>query len=1150
MNKSISTIVCLLAAACGAAPQPQDPETLAELDRARALLRDQQIDEALMITDKLLAANGDNRAALLVAAQGNVALFDSGRQGQQYFLEDAVSGYERALAIDETDADSWLQLADLYLKQAEFDDGAEAALRAAELLRDAKADPEKIGRAVLAAADNEMQAFVATRRDEIAAGEDKPQPGTLEQASGVLSRLGFVKQVLPGAGHAKSAQVYQWLGQDTNALAEYERGIEVAPDDQALHDGFQSLHAGMERRLECVAAYKRLLAAQPGSTLLLWHMARAQFGLADDHRAKGRPEPALAAYSDAAETFTRYRGMRPEHSGATDHWLAICNISRSKLALDTGDLEAAKAHNLAAWENTPRVAETDENGYPYILDSFNVHYLGLIDLIGRAVIAGSNMQALERGLAYYETIIERHPDQFGFAYNNAALAARDLGAAVDGRAERSADSEEERAAKKAEALALWERSYAHYEKAVALSPDDPRIVNDCGLMLIYHLFRKYDRARELFDRAIAIGQPQLDALAEDDAGQRQFLEEAVGDAYQNIGVLMRLQGKPFAEYESFLTKAVEYYPYRRRTAAALLRYEGREDVRIPGLPRPPGDRQTPQQAQQQSPRNELLDRVKKEAGAKADDGDYDGALLVLDAAAGKLGGEAEYHRLAGTYSLAYAKQAIRNGSQAALIDGLFADAIRGLQRSVELASEPIEPRLELARAYFDSGDFASAADESDSLLSHIRSLGGAMETHLAAAHGVRSQAHARVYIDAAQAGDAGEDNLRASRSSFERLEEKGELDEAGIQTWTTLERWAGSEDQALAILQRAYERTPDSLFLTDQLVEMAAAQDKLADALATLGAREDAAGRWYRGKAQFLAAQQSWRSGDAAAALDSLDRAIADFEGAQQQEASYAASCDEWLAYCFGNRGVIRLGRDDSRNAAKDLVRAAKSSPAHIANDLGNGYTIKSALLTLGGRFMEANDLARAEALFRYATEAAPDDPDFANNHGLFARDHGVALEHSGQREKAAEMYEASYASYTRAAQLQPDSVRLANDVALILIYHLDRDLDRAKTLLQEAAARGEQRLANDPPTDATELRDLQESVGDCYQNLGVYLERHAGDLQAAAANYRKSLTFHPHNMRESALHLRRVERKQKGTEAPTTTSAPTTSAPSKDGAR
>ena len=133
-------------------------------------------------------------------------------------------------------------------------------------------------------------------------------------------------------------------------------------------------------------------------------------------------------------------------------------------------------------------------------------------------------------------------------------------------------------------MALWEESYAAYEKAVTYSPDDPRTINDCGLMLVYHLHRDTKRSRELLNRAIELGTAQLDELgaAEDDESeqlksQRESLEEAVGDAYQNLGVLYRVELKQPKKSIPYYRKALDYWsPTNRRQIRGLLRNLERE----------------------------------------------------------------------------------------------------------------------------------------------------------------------------------------------------------------------------------------------------------------------------------------------------------------------------------------------------------------------------------------------------------------------------------------------------------------------------------------------------------------------------------------------------------------------------------------------
>jgi tetratricopeptide (TPR) repeat protein len=176
----------------------------------------------------------------------------------------------------------------------------------------------------------------------------------------------------------------------------------------------------------------------------------------------------------------------------------------------------------------------------------------------------------------------------------------------------------------------------------------------------------------------------------------------------------------------------------------------------------------------------------------------------------------------------------------------------------------------------------------------------------------------------------------------------------------------------------------------------------------------------------------------------------------------------------------------------------------------------------LGGRHQ--SDLPKLEALMRAATEAVPADADFANNHGLAARDLGNRLERAGDAMGAQAMYEASYESYRRAAAADPGNVRLRNDCALMLIYHLHRDLDQAVATLTAARDDGLQQLRDDPPATPQERQDLEEAVGDCIENLGYYYEVHAKEPSKAIAAYQQSLEFHPKAQRAAARRLRALQ--------------------------
>jgi tetratricopeptide (TPR) repeat protein len=320
-------------------------------------------------------------------------------------------------------------------------------------------------------------------------------------------------------------------------------------------------------------------------------------------------------------------------------------------------------------------------------------------------------------------------------------------------------------------------------------------------------------------------------------------------------------------------------------------------------------------------------------------------------------------------------------------------------------------------------------------------------------------------------------------------------------------------------------RSPDDQALLGALVDAAFAAQAPVLAVTALQDRADAAGLWFLGRARFLHAAGLRAGNQLDDALAELDRARGCFERSMQQNAAFADSCQQWIAICLGKQGNIALARKDWDRAEQALLQAARLRPDRIGDDLGLQETTKVGIITLADHYLRAGDLGRTEAVYRAAIAAADADLDLLNNAGLFARDHGNALERAGKQAEAQAMYEHSYRAYSRALELDPQSVRLRNDRALIAIHHLGRDWDDSKALLQAAIADGERQLPAVPAGEVQARQDLDEAIGDCWENLALWHLERDGDAAAAKAAALRSMQHHPGQGRPGARrHLQRAE--------------------------
>jgi tetratricopeptide (TPR) repeat protein len=203
-------------------------------------------------------------------------------------------------------------------------------------------------------------------------------------------------------------------------------------------------------------------------------------------------------------------------------------------------------------------------------------------------------------------------------------------------------------------------------------------------------------------------------------------------------------------------------------------------------------------------------------------------------------------------------------------------------------------------------------------------------------------------------------------------------------------------------------------------------------------------------------------------------------------------------------------GLDDMYEAGSTFERLLAIEPDNALWANNAGFFLREAAVGIereGRRLCEAaaGRIEDPEALARLRSRAglaAPSD-DPAGDREALAR---IADERLAT---ARAVIERCLAAYETGARLAPEDVRIVNDLALILIYYVHRDLERAEELLQHGvevgrrqveAAEAELAAATEEQRAELETRvfDLRSAWGDCHENLGVLRYVYGNDATGA----------------------------------------------------
>jgi len=196
----------------------------------------------------------------------------------------------------------------------------------------------------------------------------------------------------------------------------------------------------------------------------------------------------------------------------------------------------------------------------------------------------------------------------------------------------------------------------------------------------------------------------------------------------------------------------------------------------------------------------------------------------------------------------------------------------------------------------------------------------------------------------------------------------------------------------------------------------------------------------------------------------------------------YEASITAYTAALEGNEeyrigatyylGRCRFALNEYKKASRDFFRIMAADPDAFIYYLSNDPSwmeVCSALSYLSNFSYEANNLKMARDLIGGILMVVKNNSTYYNNYAFLCRETGE--------------YELAYGAYQECLTLEPSNPAILNDTALILQYHLHRDLDYAKELYNRAIVEAG-KIINDDSSNAAAKDDARIALRDATTNL------------------------------------------------------------------
>jgi len=536
------------------------------------------------------------------------------------------------------------------------------------------------------------------------------------------------------------------------------------------------------------------------------------------------------------------------------------------------------------------------------------------------------------------------------------------------------------------------------------------------------------------------------------------------------------------------------------------------------------------------------------------------SLLWLDRAQAIRRRDPELQLLRAESNLLLAESLIDQGANGIYIEGAFQDALVAFQEALPRTSQR-------PRALFGASRAAYMLNRSEEALNFAEEGMEALDAG-ASADGLRVLPERTLteaaYLTYREVKREGADEERArelfqlTERSLDRLLGRSASDPWVWRTLADLYAWEGRADDALSALQRGLDRRPDDAGLLERLADLARGDGDFAASLEVLEAflarhPDVPAGHFRAGRERFELAVGRLLDGETAP--DLFEGAERSFQRARELEPELEADCLGYEVMCRNGVSWCAYNAGELERAREGFLSMNELFPGgitwHLPERLLSGI---AGLQLVADAHGQAGDLGEAAEVFDQLRELQPDEVQWANNAGFFHRDAATALESAGRHlcraaadgeamtalrlerlkqlaglpenfdgdlqaafraaaeaklERAREGMRQSLDAYADAVELAPEDVRILNDTALIIIYYVPEDLERAEELLRRSVAAGTEQLESEE-LDADARWELLNAWGDAYQNLGFLDLVNRNDPAAAKPFFEKAVEIGP----------------------------------------